>query len=154
MVISGTLVHGCYLVFFPPLDQWNCFLHCGSKYYVGPIPQLQRSFMSKLLGWYYKPPYHLSSSCYCYPGSEKMLLTWMTWCIVTEIFGTSFGFSNTYLHVLEWFRVSVNLIPKLVLCVRLSDELRKEDLLQKRLWEKANLENYLAELRKDSKRRR
>ncbi|KAL6332262.1 hypothetical protein AAG906_001977 [Vitis piasezkii] len=34
------------------------------------------------------------------------------------------------------------------------DESTKEDLLQRRLWEKSNLEKYLAELRKDSKRRR
>jgi len=35
-----------------------------------------------------------------------------------------------------------------------SDEYRKEDLVQKRLWEKQNLENYFAEMRKESKRRR
>ncbi|XP_021887353.1 chaperone protein dnaJ 50 [Carica papaya] len=34
------------------------------------------------------------------------------------------------------------------------DESRKEDLVQRRLWEKSNLENYLAEMRKESKRRR
>ncbi|ONI10087.1 hypothetical protein PRUPE_4G026200 [Prunus persica] len=34
------------------------------------------------------------------------------------------------------------------------DDSRKEDLIHKRLWEKSNLENYLAEMRKESKRRR
>ncbi|KAF2565242.1 hypothetical protein F2Q68_00025680 [Brassica cretica] len=34
------------------------------------------------------------------------------------------------------------------------DEYKKEDLLQRRLWEKQNLENYYAEMRKESKRRR
>ncbi|KAK9265414.1 hypothetical protein L1049_001663 [Liquidambar formosana] len=34
------------------------------------------------------------------------------------------------------------------------DESTKEDLLQRRLWEKSNLEGYLAEMRKESKRRR
>ncbi|VVA93784.1 unnamed protein product [Arabis nemorensis] len=34
------------------------------------------------------------------------------------------------------------------------DEYKKEDLVQKRLWEKQNLENYFAEMRKESKRRR
>ncbi|KAL0442895.1 UNVERIFIED_CONTAM: Chaperone protein dnaJ 50 [Sesamum latifolium] len=34
------------------------------------------------------------------------------------------------------------------------DELTKEDLVQRRLWEKPNLESYLAEMRKESKRRR
>ncbi|KAL0856916.1 hypothetical protein Bca101_062070 [Brassica carinata] len=34
------------------------------------------------------------------------------------------------------------------------DEYKKEDLVQRRLWEKQNLENYYAEMRKESKRRR
>ncbi|KAI4374071.1 hypothetical protein MLD38_012114 [Melastoma candidum] len=34
------------------------------------------------------------------------------------------------------------------------DEPTKEDLVHKRLWEKANLESYLTEMRKESKRRR
>ncbi|KAJ7946243.1 Chaperone protein dnaJ 50 [Quillaja saponaria] len=34
------------------------------------------------------------------------------------------------------------------------DESRKEDLVQRRLWEKSNLDSYLAEMRKESKRRR
>ncbi|KAG8385701.1 hypothetical protein BUALT_Bualt03G0072500 [Buddleja alternifolia] len=34
------------------------------------------------------------------------------------------------------------------------DESTKEDLLQRRLWERPNLESYLAEMRKESKRRR
>ncbi|KAJ8761736.1 hypothetical protein K2173_004545 [Erythroxylum novogranatense] len=34
------------------------------------------------------------------------------------------------------------------------DESTQEDLVQKRLWEKANLDSYLAEVRKESKRRR
>ncbi|GMY36968.1 chaperone protein dnaJ 50 isoform X2 [Fagus crenata] len=34
------------------------------------------------------------------------------------------------------------------------DDSRKEDLIQRRLWEKANLESYLSEMRKESKRRR
>ncbi|XP_048333045.1 chaperone protein dnaJ 50 [Ziziphus jujuba] len=34
------------------------------------------------------------------------------------------------------------------------DEFTKEDLVGKRLWEKSNLESYLAEMRKESKRRR
>ncbi|KAL8461353.1 hypothetical protein ACS0TY_031912 [Phlomoides rotata] len=34
------------------------------------------------------------------------------------------------------------------------DESRKDDLVQRRLWEKSNLENYMAEMRKESKRRR
>ncbi|KAF5742193.1 Chaperone DnaJ-domain superfamily protein [Tripterygium wilfordii] len=34
------------------------------------------------------------------------------------------------------------------------DESTKEDLVGRRLWEKSNLENYLAEMRKESKRRR
>ncbi|KAM1883944.1 hypothetical protein ACFX13_005244 [Malus domestica] len=34
------------------------------------------------------------------------------------------------------------------------DESRKEDLIHKRLWEKANLQSYLADMRKESKRRR
>ncbi|KAG5561388.1 hypothetical protein RHGRI_004425 [Rhododendron griersonianum] len=34
------------------------------------------------------------------------------------------------------------------------DESTQEDLIQKRLWEKSNLESYLAEMRKESKRRR
>ncbi|VFQ96204.1 unnamed protein product [Cuscuta campestris] len=37
---------------------------------------------------------------------------------------------------------------------RYIDEPLKEDLIQKRLWEKSNLESYLAETRKESKRRR
>ncbi|VFQ58951.1 unnamed protein product [Cuscuta campestris] len=37
---------------------------------------------------------------------------------------------------------------------RFIDEPCKEDLIQKRLWEKSNLESYLAETRKESKRRR
>ena len=35
-----------------------------------------------------------------------------------------------------------------------TEEPRKEDLLRRRLWEKSNLESYLAEMRKESKRRR
>lgn len=38
--------------------------------------------------------------------------------------------------------------------VALLDESTQEDLIQKRLWEKSNLESYLAEMRKESKRRR
>ncbi|KAL5578946.1 hypothetical protein UlMin_011388 [Ulmus minor] len=34
------------------------------------------------------------------------------------------------------------------------DETRKEDLVQRRLWVQSNLENYMAEMRKESKRRR
>ncbi|XP_010267762.1 PREDICTED: chaperone protein dnaJ 50 [Nelumbo nucifera] len=34
------------------------------------------------------------------------------------------------------------------------DETAKDDLVRRRLWEKSNLEHYLAELRKESKRRR
>ncbi|CAI0407106.1 unnamed protein product [Linum tenue] len=34
------------------------------------------------------------------------------------------------------------------------DESTKEDLVQRRLWEKSNFESYVAEMRKDSKRRR
>lgn len=34
------------------------------------------------------------------------------------------------------------------------DESTQEDLIQRRLWEKSNLESYLAEMRKESKRRR
>ncbi|XP_062087521.1 chaperone protein dnaJ 50 [Humulus lupulus] len=34
------------------------------------------------------------------------------------------------------------------------DEVAKEDLLQRRLWEQSNLEGYYAEMRKESKRRR
>ncbi|KAM7525203.1 hypothetical protein LguiA_015105 [Lonicera macranthoides] len=34
------------------------------------------------------------------------------------------------------------------------DEPTKEDLLQRRLWEKSNLESYMVEMRKESKRRR
>ncbi|KAG4998406.1 hypothetical protein AAZX31_10G239800 [Glycine max] len=34
------------------------------------------------------------------------------------------------------------------------DEATKEDLVLRRLWEKSNLENYVAEMRKESKRRR
>ncbi|KAK4398983.1 Chaperone protein dnaJ 50 [Sesamum angolense] len=34
------------------------------------------------------------------------------------------------------------------------DQLTKEDLVQRHLWEKPNLESYLAEMRKESKRRR
>lgn len=34
------------------------------------------------------------------------------------------------------------------------DELRQEDLIERRLWEKSNLDSYLAEMRKESKRRR
>ncbi|XP_057764862.1 chaperone protein dnaJ 50 isoform X2 [Salvia miltiorrhiza] len=34
------------------------------------------------------------------------------------------------------------------------DESRKDDLVQRRLWVKANLDSYLAEMRKESKRRR
>lgn len=37
---------------------------------------------------------------------------------------------------------------------RTIDDSRKEDLIQRRLWEKANLESYLSEMRKESKRRR
>lgn len=37
---------------------------------------------------------------------------------------------------------------------RNSDESTKEDLVQRRLWEKHNLESYLAEMRKEYKRRR
>ncbi|KAK1556487.1 hypothetical protein Q3G72_005769 [Acer saccharum] len=35
-----------------------------------------------------------------------------------------------------------------------TDESTKEDLVQRRLWEKSNLESYMAEMRKESKRRR
>lgn len=41
-----------------------------------------------------------------------------------------------------------------MLCVYLSDESKKEDLVKRRVWEKSNLESYLAEMRKESKRRR
>lgn len=41
-----------------------------------------------------------------------------------------------------------------MLCVYLSDESRKEDLVKRCLWEKSHLESYLAEMRKESKRRR
>jgi hypothetical protein len=34
------------------------------------------------------------------------------------------------------------------------DEFTKEDLVMKRLWEKANMERHMAEARKGSKRRR
>ncbi|PHU26590.1 Chaperone protein dnaJ 50 [Capsicum chinense] len=34
------------------------------------------------------------------------------------------------------------------------DESTKEDLIERRLWEKSNFENYVAEMRKESKRRR
>ena len=34
------------------------------------------------------------------------------------------------------------------------DEATKEDLVLRRLWEKSNLESYVAEMRKESKRRR
>ncbi|KAK9936117.1 hypothetical protein M0R45_012978 [Rubus argutus] len=34
------------------------------------------------------------------------------------------------------------------------DDLRKEDLINRRLWESSNMESYLAEMRKESKRRR
>uniref|UniRef100_A0A5B7BAW0 Putative Chaperone DnaJ-domain superfamily protein n=1 Tax=Davidia involucrata TaxID=16924 RepID=A0A5B7BAW0_DAVIN len=37
---------------------------------------------------------------------------------------------------------------------RYIDESTKEDLLQRRLWDKSNLESYLVEMRKESKRRR
>ncbi|RLM94211.1 hypothetical protein C2845_PM08G13830 [Panicum miliaceum] len=37
---------------------------------------------------------------------------------------------------------------------RLYDESRKEDLVTRRLWEKSNMERYIAETRKESKRRR
>ncbi|XP_057962433.1 chaperone protein dnaJ 50 [Malania oleifera] len=37
---------------------------------------------------------------------------------------------------------------------RIIDESAKEDLIKRRLWEKSNLEIYLAEMRKESKRRR
>ncbi|CAA2998281.1 chaperone dnaJ 50 [Olea europaea subsp. europaea] len=37
---------------------------------------------------------------------------------------------------------------------RYTDESTKEDLIQRRLWEKPNLESYMAEMRKESKRRR
>lgn len=36
----------------------------------------------------------------------------------------------------------------------LSDESTKEDLIERRLWEKSNFESYVAEMRKESKRRR
>ena len=39
-----------------------------------------------------------------------------------------------------------------MLCV--SDESRKEDLVTRRLWEKSNMERYIADTRKESKRRR
>ncbi|RVW45925.1 Chaperone protein dnaJ 50 [Vitis vinifera] len=67
-------------------------------------------------------------------------------CSSRYYYGMDFGSGDT--------RVSLNLVPELLLCVCLSDESTKEDLLQRRLWEKSNLEKYLAELRKDSKRRR
>lgn len=35
-----------------------------------------------------------------------------------------------------------------------SDDSRKEDLINRRLWESSNMESYLAEMRKESKRRR
>jgi hypothetical protein len=35
-----------------------------------------------------------------------------------------------------------------------SDEFTKEDLVMKRLWEKANMERHMAEARKGSRRRR
>jgi hypothetical protein len=39
-----------------------------------------------------------------------------------------------------------------ICCV--SDESRKEDLVRRHLWEKSNMERYIAETRKESKRRR
>ncbi|KAL8107793.1 hypothetical protein AgCh_024262 [Apium graveolens] len=37
---------------------------------------------------------------------------------------------------------------------RYMDDLRKDDLIERRLWEKSNMDSYVAEMRKESKRRR
>jgi DnaJ family protein C protein 25 len=42
----------------------------------------------------------------------------------------------------------------IIACVFNLDEARKEDLVTRRLWEKSNMERYIAETRKESKRRR
>lgn len=42
-----------------------------------------------------------------------------------------------------WFRI-----------LHLLDETRKDDLIERRLWEKSNMDSYVAEMRKESKRRR
>lgn len=62
-------------------------------------------------------------------------------------------------HICFYYALSIHNIHILgfywsMLCVYLSDESRKEDLVKRRLWEKSNLESYLAEMRKESKRRR
>lgn len=44
-----------------------------------------------------------------------------------------------------WFRFRI---------FQLSDEPRKDDLIERRLWEKSNMDSYVAEMRKESKRRR
>ena len=45
-----------------------------------------------------------------------------------------------------------NSLYNVIRCV--SDEPRKEDLVRRHLWEKSNMERYVAEMRKESKRRR
>lgn len=42
----------------------------------------------------------------------------------------------------------------LIWCLLLIDEATKEDLVLRSLWEKSNMESYMTEMRKESKRRR
>lgn len=57
-------------------------------------------------------------------------------------------------HVLLFPRAQIWVFTETTLGVCLVDEATKEDLVGRRLWEKSNLESYLAEMRKESKRRR
>ena len=55
----------------------------------------------------------------------------------------------TYICIDYWNEDS---LYNVIRCV--SDESKKEDLVRRHLWEKSNMERYIAETRKESKRRR
>lgn len=79
-----------------------------------------------------------------------------------------YGMEAQLVQILNWFVFNSNskawnwvsqthnysYLLTFVFCVVSLDEPTKEDLLQRRLWEKSNLESYMVEMRKESKRRR
>jgi hypothetical protein len=60
----------------------------------------------------------------------------------------SLGTKNVVEFVFRTFWVFTDLVPVLI------DEATKEDLVLRCLWEKPNMESYVTEMRKESKRRR
>jgi len=53
-----------------------------------------------------------------------------------------------------WSNLLLCILMVLIWCLLLIDEATREDLVLKRLWEKSNMESYVADMRKESKRRR